>query len=115
MAALIYTFVETSMTGGQAINLSVVEANQAPAKYPDDRWTPENWYDAVLKLPLVSDDQRRTIGDNVTVMRGWRWNLIPLFLLGFALLVLAVLEVWRVRRRGVRQVPMAEVLADRSK
>jgi hypothetical protein len=112
LVALIYTFVETSMTGGQAIDLGVAQANPPPAKYPDNRWTPENWYAAVLDLPLVSDDQRRVISGKLTNMRAWRWNLIALFLLGFVLLVLVVLEMFRLRRRDRQRVSMVEVLAE---
>jgi hypothetical protein len=112
LVALIYTFVETSMTGGQAIDLGVAQANPPPAKYPDNRWTPENWYAAVLDLPLASDDQRRVISRNLTNMRSWRWNLIALFLLGFVLLVLVALEMFRLRRRDRQRVSMVEVLAE---
>ena len=112
LAALIYTFVETSKTGGQAIDLAVAQANPPPAKYPDDRWTPENWYAAVLDLPLVSDDQRRVIGGNLTNMRAWRWNLIALFIFGSVLLVLVALEIFRLRRRDSQVVSMADVLAE---
>jgi hypothetical protein len=90
----------------------VAQANPPPAKYPDDRWTPENWYAAVLDLPLVSDDQRRVISSNLTNMRAWRWNLIALFILGFALLVLVVLELFRLRRRDRQRMLMVEVLAE---
>ncbi|KAK4157466.1 hypothetical protein C8A00DRAFT_29615 [Chaetomidium leptoderma] len=114
LVALIYTFVETSMTGGQVIDLGVAEANPPPAKYPNDRWTPENWYAAVLGLPLASDNLRRLIGGKLAAMRAWRWNLIALFILGFVLLLLVVLELWRLRRRNTQRVSMVEVLSDPS-
>lgn len=115
LVALIYTFVETSMTGGQTIDLGVAEANPAPTRYPDGRWTPENWYAALLELPLVNPNNRRVISGNLGMMRGWRWNLVALFVLGFVLLVLVGLEVWRVRRRDTQRVSMAEVLGDPAK
>jgi hypothetical protein len=115
MVALIYTFVETAKTGGQAIDLGVARANPPPAKYPDDRWTPENWYAAVLDLPLASVAQRRVINGNLTIMRAWRWNLVSLFILGFVLLCLVALEVRRMRRRNAQPVSMIEVLAEPSK
>jgi hypothetical protein len=31
-------------------------------------------------------------------MRGWRWNLIPLFILGFILAASVLLELWRARK-----------------
>ncbi|KAK4236159.1 hypothetical protein C8A03DRAFT_17162 [Achaetomium macrosporum] len=104
LVALIYTFVETSKTGNQFIDLAVAEANPAPVKYPDNRWTPENWYSAVLDLPLVRDNNRRIISGNLTIMRAWRWNLIPLFILGFVLLALVALEVLRVRRKDTQRI-----------
>lgn len=111
LAALIYTFVETYRAGAQGvIDYNVVKANPAPAHYPLGRWTPENWYDAVLALPLADYDNRRIIQSNVTVMRAWRWNLIPLFNLGFALLVLVVLELLRMRRRDRHSMSMEDVL-----
>ncbi|KAK3297692.1 uncharacterized protein B0H64DRAFT_129935 [Chaetomium fimeti] len=111
MVALIYTFVETAKTGGQVIDLSVARANPPPARYPDGRWTPENWYAAVLDLPLASAAQRRVINGNLTIMRAWRWNLVPLFILGFILLSLVVVELLRMRRRDAQPVSMVEVLA----
>jgi hypothetical protein len=115
MAALIYTFVETSRTSGQVIDLAVAAANRPPALYPDGRWTPENWYDAVLDLPLLSEKDRDMIGHHLNLMRGWRWNLVPLFILGFVLLVLVVLEVWRDRRTGMQRVSTDEGFHDPSK
>jgi hypothetical protein len=115
MTALIYTFAETTMTSGQAIDLSVAQANPPPARYPDGRWTPENWYAAVLDLPLASANQRRVIGGNLGLMRAWRWNIVALFVLGFVLVVLVALEVWRVRRRNKQAVSMVEVLAEPAK
>lgn len=111
MVALIYTFVETSKTSGQVIDVNVAKANPPPARYPDGRWTPENWYVAVLELPLASAYQRSIIRGNLTSMRAWRWNLIALFLIGFALLVLVVLELWRLSRRNRQRVSIVEVLA----
>jgi hypothetical protein len=88
----------------------VAERNPAPAKYPDDRWTPENWYAAVLKLPLVSPGDRGLISRNVRNMEAWRWNLIALFILGFALVVLVVLELLRLRKERRQSVSMEKVL-----
>ncbi len=95
VAALIYTFVATSQTSGQVIDLAVAQANLPPAHYPDGSWTPETWYAAVLDLPLLSPSNVRIISGNVGMMRGWRWNLVPLLILGFVLLMLFILELWR--------------------
>ncbi|KAL2134623.1 hypothetical protein VTI74DRAFT_11280 [Chaetomium olivicolor] len=112
LGALIYTFVETSLTSNQLIDLAVAEANPPPARYPEGRWTPETWYAALLELPLVSADQRGTIRGNLTIMRAWRWNLVPLFVLGFGLVVLVAVEVVRVWRREGQDVEMVEALAE---
>ncbi|KAL2160049.1 hypothetical protein VTH06DRAFT_1704 [Thermothelomyces fergusii] len=101
MVALIYAFVETDKTAGQAISLAVARANPPPAKYPDGRWTPESWYAAVLHLPLASADQRRIIEGNLTIMRAWRWNLVALFILGLVLLALVALEHLGMRRSAL--------------
>jgi predicted exporter len=77
--------------------------------YPNDKWTPENWFDAVLKLPLAHDSDRRKIKQMLRLMRGWRWNLIPLFILGLVVAVLAVLELVR-GRRSRRSDPSREKL-----
>ncbi|KAK4251679.1 hypothetical protein C7999DRAFT_37409 [Corynascus novoguineensis] len=110
MAALIYTLAETAKTGGQAIDIAVARMYSHPSKYPDGRWTPENWYAAVLDLPLASANQRRVISGNLTIMRAWRWNLVALFILGFVLLALVVLEVLGMRKRGLQPVAMMDTL-----
>ena len=90
----------------------MAEKNPAPAKYPDDRWTPENWYAAVLELPLVSQGDRRLISGNMRYMEAWRWNLIALFILGFALVVLVVLELLRLRKERRQGMSMEKVLQE---
>ncbi|KAK4228469.1 hypothetical protein QBC38DRAFT_361708 [Podospora fimiseda] len=109
LAALIYTFVESDNTEDQAISLPVAQDNPFPALYPLDRWTPENWYTAVLDLPLVDPygRDRNGIEKNLRLMRGWRWNTIPLFLLGLTLSGLVLMEVVR-SRRVRKQVEEAE-------
>lgn len=115
LSALIYTFVETNRSGGRSIDLAVAVQNPAPAKYPNGSWTPENWYAAVLELPLVNPADRRVIAGNVRYMEAWRWNLVPLFILGFVLVVLVVLELLRLRKERGQSVTMVEVLRDVSK
>ncbi|KAK3989843.1 hypothetical protein QBC44DRAFT_342322 [Cladorrhinum sp. PSN332] len=115
LAAFIYTFVETYITDNQMIIVRVAQINPFPTRYPLDRWTPENWYAAVLGLSLVDVRDRNGITTNLRLMRGWRWNTIPLFLLGFILAVLVVVEVIRSRRarregeyRAPGEAPKAE-------
>jgi len=98
LAAIIYTFVLTAQTDDQSINLTVAAANPEPGFYPLDNWTPENWFIAVLDLPLAHDSDRRTIRNNLRLMRGWRWNLIPLFILGTTVASLALWELLGGRR-----------------
>jgi hypothetical protein len=108
LTALIYTFVETYMTDGQVIDLDIARANSPPARYPEGTWTPETWYAAVLDLPLASDSNRRIISGNVGMMRGWRWNLVPMLILGFLVLALVALEIWRMWRL-TRRLPIGNV------
>lgn len=98
LAALIYTFVLTAQTDDQTIDLAVAAANAQPLMYPLDNWTPENWFIAVLELPLAHDSDRSKIRNNLRLMRGWRWNLIPLFILGLTVACLAVWELIGGRR-----------------
>lgn len=98
LSALVYTFVVTAQTDNQSIDLSVAAANPEPKMYPLDNWTPENWFIAVLALPLAHDSDRNTIRYHLDLMRGWRWNLIPLFILGVATSMVALWELIRGRR-----------------
>jgi hypothetical protein len=91
--ALLYTFILTTQTDNQHINLTVAAANPEPLMYPLQNWTPENWFIAVLELPLAHDSDRSKIRNNLRLMRGWRWNLIPLFIIGLVVAALAVFEL----------------------
>ena len=102
LAALIYTFVVTHQTNNQSINLATAAANN-DLPYPLDSWTPENWYKAVLKLSFVDPSEKNSIRTNVHLMEGWRWNLIPLFLLGVAVCALAFLNLIKERSGSRRQ------------
>jgi len=105
MSALIYTFVVTHETDSSRshIDLSVAASTYAQRTgtvfpYPDDKWTPENWYKAMLKLQFVDEAQKGDIRTHVRLMEGWRWNLIVLFLLGLSVMGVAVMG-WVERRR----------------
>lgn len=104
LAALIYTMVLTYQHDRQTIDNAVASSlNNQPhpnyVAYPLDEWTPENWFDAVLKLDLVSSSDRSNIEEHLRVMRGWRWNLIPMFIIGLAVSLVAFAEFFFVRRR----------------
>lgn len=99
LAALAYTFAVTNATKGQPIDVATaVSLDNRPypnyIAYPKDNWTPETWFEAVLELMLVERSQRSDIKQHLAIMRAWKWNLIPMFLLGLALSAVAVLETW---------------------
>ncbi|KAK4172542.1 hypothetical protein QBC36DRAFT_362453 [Triangularia setosa] len=107
LGALIYTFVEARLTSGQTIDLNVAKEYAYPLLYPDDRWTPETWFEAVLALPLENQRDEDVIRERLKLMRGWKWNTIPMFLLGLALAGLVVREVavfggWGFKGRRMR-------------
>jgi hypothetical protein len=97
VTAIIYTFVVTNQTDNQTINFAIASANSG-LPYPEDQWTPENWYKAVLKLPFAEPSQKGDIRFHVHLMTAWRWNLIPLLILGVAVACLAALHVLKDRR-----------------
>ena len=108
LTALIWTFVVTAQTANQSIDMAhlrtlLPDPNGATLPYDLLTWTPENWYKAVLQqIDFVNQGDRDLIQRNYNLMVGWRWNLIPLFLLGLLLVVLVALENSRVRRsRGL--------------
>lgn len=103
LAALLYTFILTNAHQGQRIDISLaVSLDNRPfpnqVAYPEQFWTPENWFGAVLELPLVDMRQRDDIAHHLTIMRAWRWNLVPLFVLGIALSAVALVDAWTTRR-----------------
>ncbi|KAM0719817.1 hypothetical protein Q7P37_003952 [Cladosporium fusiforme] len=104
LVALIYTFVVTNAHTGQTIDLDVaVSLDNRPypnfVAYPLGQWTPENWFSAILELQLVDPDQRNDIANHLTIMRAWKWNLIPLFILGLGFSIVAIMDAL-IRRRS---------------
>ena len=99
LAALIYVFVLGSQTDNQTIDLQIASQNSQPSKYPLDDWTPDNWFGAILnQVPLTYDSDRHKINQQLRIMRGWKWNLIPLFVLGLITTCTAVWEWLQLRR-----------------
>ena len=103
LAALLYTFILTNAHEGQTIDIDLaISLDNRPfpnqVAYPEQLWTPENWFAAVLELPLVDRNQREDIAHHLTIMRAWRWNLIPLFVLGLILSATAFVDAWTTRR-----------------
>ncbi|KAF2207612.1 hypothetical protein CERZMDRAFT_50806 [Cercospora zeae-maydis SCOH1-5] len=110
LGALIYTFTLTSSHSGQHIDTALAATlhnrpypNQVP--YPHDSWTPENWFHAVLDIPLASHSDRNAIKFHVRIMQAWRWNLIPMFVFGLAVFVCAMVDAMAQGRkeRGARK------------
>ncbi|KAK5214775.1 hypothetical protein LTR72_012102 [Exophiala xenobiotica] len=97
LSALIYVNVVVAQTDNQSIELSVAEAHPDPQRYPLDKWTPDNWFKALLALPLAHDGDRGTLRYHLRLISG-RWNLIPLFVVGAAVALLATSELVRERR-----------------
>ncbi|KAL7621862.1 hypothetical protein AAE478_007362 [Parahypoxylon ruwenzoriense] len=96
--ALAYVFAVTNAHEGQTIDVSLAAAlNGNP--YPFNFWTPQNWFSAVLQLDLV--DARDDIESHLYVMRGWQYNLIPMFIVQLGVTVLALWEFssWRRQTR----------------
>ncbi|KAK5219321.1 hypothetical protein LTR47_011539 [Exophiala xenobiotica] len=98
LSALIYVNVVVAQTDNQSIELSVAEVHPDPQRYPVDKWTPDNWFKALLALPLAHDGDRGTLRYHLRLTSGWRWNLIPLFIVGAAVALLATSELVRERR-----------------
>ncbi|KAI1734098.1 hypothetical protein F4680DRAFT_439438 [Xylaria scruposa] len=71
-ATIIYVFALTNGRAGQKIYvLEAVNLNGHP--YDLNNWTPDGWFSAVLRLKLLRD--RMDIEGQLTVMRGWLYNL----------------------------------------
>ncbi|KAI1077211.1 hypothetical protein F5B20DRAFT_277272 [Whalleya microplaca] len=98
--ALAYVFAVTNAHRGQAIDVSLA-AGLDGERYYVDYWTPQNWFPAVLQLDLL--DARDDIRNHLNVMRGWQYNLIPMFLIQLCVTVLAVSECFT-RRKLARVV-----------
>ena len=104
VAALVFTFVITYEHMGQTIDLELASSlDNRPypnyVAYPEQTWTPENWFSAVLDLELAFGHDRSDIALHLTLMKGWRWNLIPLSVLGIVVAVLAFVEKMQLSRR----------------
>jgi hypothetical protein len=96
LAALIYTFVVTNQTKHQTISSSIA---QTGAKYPSDNWTPENWYKALLNVPLDDDSLISTFKTHIRLMEAWRWMLIPLFIVDVLALGVVASAVLKQRKK----------------
>ena len=103
LAAFVYVFVVTYQHDNQSIDLQFASTlNNQPypnnVPYPRLTWTPQNWYPALLKLPIAFQSDRDTIKFHLMLMRGWQWNLIPMVILGFAVAILAFIDKMKHRQ-----------------
>ncbi|KAI1641880.1 uncharacterized protein F4817DRAFT_354518 [Daldinia loculata] len=96
--ALAYVFAVTNAHEGQSIYVPLASTLDG-SKYPLEFWTPQNWFSAVLQLDLA--DARDDIESHVRVMRGWQYNLIPMFIVQLGVTILAVWEFLGWRRQEV--------------
>ncbi|KAH9988239.1 hypothetical protein F4779DRAFT_611103 [Xylariaceae sp. FL0662B] len=95
--ALAYVFAVTNAHKGQVIDVPLA-ARLDGSPYPVDYWTPQNWFTAVLQLDLT--DAKDDIQNHLSVMRGWQYNLIPMFLIQLCVTVLALWECFTRRKRA---------------
>ena len=110
IGSLGYTFNVTNSTSGQDIDLTGLAS---PIRYGNDDWVPQTWFGTILDdLTFVPVDTDGTIIDGAyipwafrsdisrmkKVTNGWKYNLIPMFLLQLALTPLIVLEYLKIRR-----------------
>lgn len=101
LGALAYTFAVTRAHDGQRIDLSVARGLGGDA-YDVHEWTPQNWFDALLKLDLASGSDRDDIKSHYKIARGWEYNLIPFFIVQLVQTALALFEAMR-KRKADRQ------------
>ncbi|EFX01909.1 hypothetical protein CMQ_4980 [Grosmannia clavigera kw1407] len=100
VGALGYVFTVTHRHSGQTIDQNVAAQihDAATQKYPLDSWTPQSWFSAVTEqLTFVDPGLRANLIRHLRIMRGWQYNLIPLFLLQLAETIAAILDFrhWR--------------------
>lgn len=113
LGALAYVFAVTNKHEGQAIDLLVVaEGFQGPGStYPVLEWTPQNWFDALLRLELADEGDRSGLETIHRVARGWQYNLIPFFLVQLAEMGLALHGVQARRKEESQSRPTGEAVA----
>lgn len=94
LGALGYVFNVTRARDGQTIDVPLA-ASLNGSSYSLGSWTPQNWFEAVLKLALV--DGRSDIESHLYIMKGWQYNLIPFCVIQFLETILAFLDysTWR--------------------
>ncbi|CAJ2505808.1 Uu.00g132020.m01.CDS01 [Anthostomella pinea] len=97
IGALGYVFAVTNARKGQTIDVAAAANLNGAHPYDLQSWTPQSWFAAVHRLDLVGS--RYAIQSHLTVMRGWQYNLIPLFLIQLVETVLAMWDCHNWRRK----------------
>ncbi|ORY67443.1 uncharacterized protein BCR38DRAFT_427065 [Pseudomassariella vexata] len=97
LGALAFTFAVTNAHRGQIIDVELASRLDG-SPYPENTWTPQNWFPAVLQLDLVAG--RSDIESILHLMRGWQYNLIPFSIIQLAETVLAVADLMSWRKGG---------------
>ncbi|KAI1195501.1 hypothetical protein F5X97DRAFT_345633 [Nemania serpens] len=92
--ALTYALAVENSQKAQVISTALaISENGRP--YARGTWTPLNWFAAVLKLDsFYWHDGRADMVNNLNFLRGALYNLIPMFILQLAQLVLAFIEYY---------------------
>ncbi|KAI5918032.1 hypothetical protein F4810DRAFT_715905 [Camillea tinctor] len=110
--ALGYVFAVTNARRGQTIDVARAVALDGASPYDVDSWTPQNWFAAVLGLDLT--ERRGEVESHLAVMRGWQYNLIPLFLVQLGETAVALWECveWRRWNRGAASKTAATAFND---
>ncbi|KAI1357511.1 hypothetical protein F5Y08DRAFT_352309 [Xylaria arbuscula] len=94
-AALACVFAEASRPSAQIDTALAVELNGS--QYDRGTWGPQSWLSAVLGLQLVHD--REDIVKQLMFIKGWQYNIIPMFILQFIQFVLGVMDLMRWNRK----------------
>jgi hypothetical protein len=101
LGALGYVMNVTNAHKGQSIDVDVASGLKG-AKYPQNVWTPQNWFSAVLDLDLASESERKDILSHLRIMWGWQYNLIVMVIVQLGTTVLFIMDglKWRKERKG---------------
>ena len=115
LVCLIYTMVLTYGHNHQGINIDVAAGlNNRPypnyEAYPLLEWTPQNWYTAVLRLPVADQSDYDDIHHHLVLMKAWQWNLVPLTVIGLVVTGLAFADRMA-QKQGENQAMGASRLA----
>ncbi|KAJ4421294.1 hypothetical protein N0V82_003804 [Gnomoniopsis sp. IMI 355080] len=101
LGALAYVFAVTNMHKDQNIDLGTVQSlRNASLEYPLLEWTPQGWFQALLKQNFVNESDRYAVEVHNRIAKGWQYNLIPFFLVQLAQTIFAMLDA---RKRRVHR------------